>query len=184
MKVNSPMRFTSFSICLFLACGLLAFGADKDEKAQALAKLLVQDDDELPDGITGGAAKTDQKDAPPLFRKIPKAQVFATRPLEQEGEFKGSVTAFAYTSPATRASVYKTFTTEMGDKSTKLEGIGEKGVMAITVVDVAGLNYSIADVAFIRGNQVVFVRLMGKDPAEDAKAHAKRLDQRLKDAPK
>jgi len=51
-------------------------------------------------------------------------------------------------------------------------------------VDVADLNYSIADIAFTRGNQVVFVRLMGNAPAEDAKAHAKRLDQRLQKAPK
>jgi len=177
------MRFTCISICLFLACGP-ALGADKDEKAQTLAKILVQDDDDLPDGITGGAAKTDQKDAPVLFRAMPKAQTFAFRPLEKKGEFKGIVTAFTYPSSTTRVKAFKTLTADMGKDATKLEGIGEKSLTSTTVVDVAGLDYSIADVAFIRGNQVVFVRLMGKAPAEDAQAHAKRLDQRLQKAPK
>lgn len=174
------MRVTSISICLFLACGP-ALCAEKDEKAQVLADILVQDDDELPDGVTGGAAKTDQKDAPPIFREMPKAQVFATRELDKD---KGTVTAFTYPSSATRVKAFKVLTSGMGERATKLEGIGEKAVTTTTVVDVAGLNYSITDIAFIRGNRVVFVRLLGDNPAEGAKAHAKRLDQRLQKAPK
>ena len=162
------MRFACVSVALLFACGP-ALGADKGDKAQTLADVLVQDDDGQPDGVTAGTAKTDQKDAPLLLRKLPQAQTFAFRPLEREGELTGSVSVFAYPNSTTRNSVFKSLSADFGDRATKLEGIGEKGVTVTTVVNAAGQNYSTTDIAYFRGNRVVFVRLIGQDPAASAK---------------
>lgn len=173
------MRFTSISICLFLACGLV-LGADKDDKAKALAEILVQDDDGLPEGVTALAAKTDQKDQIILLRGMPKAQAFASREFEKDSKPRGIVSAFTYTNATSRAKAFKVMTSTMSEKATKLEDVGDKSMFTSIHIDVAGYDYWVADVAFIRGNQAVFVRMLGDDPIEATKAYAKRLDERLK----
>jgi hypothetical protein len=129
-----------------------------------LEPLLIQSGD-LPSGFSGAQVL---QDAPGMFRDIPPTENVIYQRFQKNGETIGGVTVFLYGDDETRGAAYDLVVDGFADPVEEISNVGE-------IAD-----GSLFDLAFIRCNALVHVRMVGAGLDEVA-AYATRLDSRLTD---
>lgn len=148
-----------------------------------LEPLLIQPGD-LPAGFSGAQVKDV---APSLFDDLPTAENTMDQRFERGGDTAGGVTVFLYDSTseieeayALIMSIEADYALIMGGMNVQtVAGVGEQAIVSVLSLPVGGFTLESSDLAFIRCNAVVHIRMADVVDIDTIRVYAKRLDSRL-----
>ncbi len=149
-----------------------------------LEPLLIQPGD-LPAGFSGAQVKDV---APNMFDDLSAAENTIDQRFERGGDTAGGVTVFLYDSTSEIEEAYALLMSIEADYVVLLTGgmniqtvtgVGEQAIVSVLSFSVGGFALESSDLAFIRCNAVVHIRMAGVVDIDTIKAYAKRLDSRL-----
>ena len=149
-----------------------------------LEPLLIQPGD-LPAGFSVAQVKDV---APSMFDDLPSAENTIDQRFERGGDTAGGVTVFLYDSTSEIEEAYALLMSIEADYVALLTGgmnvqtvtgVGEQAIVSVLSLSVGGFTLESSDLAFIRCNAVVHIRMAGVVDIDTIKAYAKRLDSRL-----